>query len=73
MLQKIEDAMHESNDDDDYEEEEKKLETVREGNESHPNTTDDKKLKSSSGAGLAALRDINELGDKSDEDSEYDF
>jgi len=35
MLEKIEDAMHESDGDDDEYEEEKKLDTVREGNESN--------------------------------------
>ena len=61
-------------DSDDYDEPRKKLDTVREGNETNPQTTDDKRLKSSSGGGLAGLRDINELGDKSDgSDEEYEF
>ena len=65
--------MADQDSDDDYDEDQKKLDTVREGTESNPAVTDqrnsEKKLRSSSSAGLAGLRDINDL-DGTDKDSE---
>ena len=73
MLAKMEDAREASDDDDEYEEDRKKLDTVREGNETNAVSTNDKKLKNSSGNGLAGLRDVDELdGSAKDSDDDYD-
>lgn len=69
-LDKIERCDDES--EEEYEEEQKKLDTVGEGNETNAMTTEGKQMLSNSGAGLAGLRDIDDLGkNKSDNDDDY--
>lgn len=70
-LDKIERGDDES--DEEYEEEQKKLDTVGEGNETNAMTTEGKQMLSNSGAGLAGLRDIDDLGKNKSDNGDDDY